>query len=204
MSSTGRRPPSAALPVQSPLFFDQRQCLARAPAPPRRTATVVEAETLHVNRYGDSDFASLSIPLPNIKDTRSTMPSRPSAPLALPAPPSRPPPPPPPRYHEATTDDRDDPDANSTHDDDGAPAAEDGPGKKAAKAVGIGLAAIVATPFALAGAAVLGAGALVWGAGKVVEGVGRTLVAGPEAAAGAAMGSRGSRQERRGGGSARR
>ncbi|KAI0669150.1 hypothetical protein C8Q78DRAFT_1080450 [Trametes maxima] len=65
--------------------------------------------------------------------------------------------------------------------------AEEGAGKKAAKAIGMGLAGIVGAPLVLAGVGVVAACAVLWGAGKVVEGIGRGFVAGPEAAAKAAM-----------------
>jgi hypothetical protein len=43
------------------------------------------------------------------------------------------------------------------------------------KSIGLGLAAIIAAPFAIAGAAVAGAGAIVFGVGKVVQGIGHLL-----------------------------
>ncbi len=74
---------------------------------------------------------------------------------------------------------------------------QDGPALKAAKAFGIGLGAIVATPFAIAGVGVLAAGATVWGAAKVLQGVGGLLAAGPEAAVRAAAGGRQAGEEAR-------
>ncbi|KAI8978862.1 hypothetical protein BD414DRAFT_120731 [Trametes punicea] len=80
----------------------------------------------------------------------------------------------------------DDSDSASSPDTSARESHEVGAGVGAAKAVGTGLLAIVATPFALAAVGLVGAGALIWGAGKVVEGVGRGLAAGPQAAARAA------------------
>ncbi|PCH39958.1 hypothetical protein WOLCODRAFT_16224 [Wolfiporia cocos MD-104 SS10] len=44
----------------------------------------------------------------------------------------------------------------------------------------VGLLAIVATPFALAAAGIVGAGAILYGAGKAAEGIGRGIAAGPQ------------------------
>lgn len=116
---------------------------------------------------------------------------------AEPTPPPPPPPsPPPPRYRrtEPGSAGESDGHSSSTSNDAGNGGAEasarDGPALEAAKAFGMGLGAIVATPFAVAGVGVLAAGAAVWGAAKVLQGVGGLLAAGPEAAARAAAGGR--------------
>lgn len=110
------------------------------------------------------------------------------------APPPPPPPPPPPRYRrtESGSDGESDGHADNASNDAGNGGAEasakDGPALKAAKAFGMGLGAIVATPFAVAGVGVLAAGAAVWGAAKVLQGVGGLIAAGPEAVVRAAAG----------------
>ncbi|KAL1950807.1 hypothetical protein VTO73DRAFT_5931 [Trametes versicolor] len=101
---------------------------------------------------------------------------------------------PPPRYKRTGSDGGGESDVHvdetpNEAEDNGAKApVEDGPGLKAAKAFGMGLGAIVAVPFAVAGVGVLAVGATVWGAAKVLQGVGGGLAAGPEAAARAAAG----------------
>lgn len=116
---------------------------------------------------------------------------------AEPTPPPPPPPsPPPPRYRRTEPGSAGESDGHSSStsndaENGGAEAsARDGPALKAAKAFGMGLGAIVATPFAVAGVGVLAAGAAVWGAAKVLQGVGGLIAAGPEAAARAAAGGR--------------
>ncbi|CDO70834.1 hypothetical protein BN946_scf184801.g27 [Trametes cinnabarina] len=72
---------------------------------------------------------------------------------------------------------------------------KDGPGMKAAKAFGLGLGALVASPFVLTGA-------LVYGTGKILEGVGKGLTAGPKAAANELKAAFGNDNEPRAGGNA--
>ncbi|KAI0632534.1 hypothetical protein C8Q77DRAFT_1074463 [Trametes polyzona] len=98
----------------------------------------------------------------------------PGGPPSSPDPPSEAPSSPPPRRRRARPPD--------VHEDAAAPA-RDGRAKRAAKAFGTGLFAIVAVPVAVAGVGVVGAGTAVWGAAKVLEGIGRGLAAGPEAVA---------------------
>lgn len=44
----------------------------------------------------------------------------------------------------------------------------------------MGLGALLVTPFALAGAAVVGAGAVLWGTAKLLQGIGQGIAMGPE------------------------
>lgn len=58
--------------------------------------------------------------------------------------------------------------------------AAEGERSEQANAFLIGIGAILATPFALVGAVLVGAGAIVWGAAKVLQGIGQGLSTGPE------------------------
>jgi hypothetical protein len=51
-----------------------------------------------------------------------------------------------------------------------------------AKSIALGIGAIVAAPFAIAGAALGGAGVILYGVGKIVQGVGMGLFAPAKAA----------------------